>query len=108
MSETGPDALREWLAAIVEGFRSHSALPGEPPDAGRKDTLIHLGHARLGLPRPDVERKYPRYPGRKTAGWQLVLQRAALPAGAHRIELHVIAENAAGGRVTIGHAHVQV
>jgi hypothetical protein len=28
VSEPGPDALREWLAAIVEGFRSHSALAG--------------------------------------------------------------------------------
>jgi len=65
-----------------------------------------LGEATLGLPRPDVGPKFPRYPEANRCGYLLRVAQEDLPAGHHT--LRVIATDSAGRSTDLAGYHLGI
>lgn len=101
----------------VDGPRNESTISGDLEITGwvldrvvrvevRLDGSRLLGEATLGLPRPDVGAKFPRYPEADRCGYVLRVPHNALRAGQH--SLQVIATDSKGRSADLAGYHLGI
>jgi hypothetical protein len=98
-------ALSSTGISLVDIWRNPN--PGEPTQS---NGLVYIGAADI-VPgsRPDVDERYPNYPGANSAGWGYLLLSNELPAnngnttvGNGTYNIHAIAHDQAGNRTDLG------
>jgi hypothetical protein len=69
-------------------------------EGGIQEVAIYLDRnfvifATLGGARPDVAKAYPSLPGSESAGWNVILNTAAIPAGTHELTVQAHSKDGA-------------
>ncbi|NOZ79898.1 MAG: methyltransferase domain-containing protein [Acidobacteria bacterium] len=101
----------------VDGPRNESTVTGDFEVTGwaldrvvrievLADGSTSLGEAALGLPRPDVGPKFPRYPEADRCGYRLHVSTGVLAAGKHTLQ--VIATDSAGRSTDLAGYHLGI